>query len=152
MLDIILIHIFDNAKVIKKEQQLLYKKMQSSKISKLEEKALKLLLKYEDKGLLQSELWHKLGVTSRDGSRIAIKLEKRGLIKRVKEFANDRWTRRLVPLVKPFDISVLKGSPCPSCQYNNNCGADQMYSPTNCVLIENWLMSESLVQEKTQYQ
>lgn len=118
--------------------------MQSSKISKLEERALKLLLKYEDKGLLQSELWHKLGVTSRDGSRIAIKLEKRGLIKRVKEFANDRWTRRLVPLVKPFDVAILKGSPCPSCQYNNNCGAGQTYSPTNCVLIENWLLSAAI--------
>jgi len=126
--------------------------MQSSKISKLEEKALKLLLKYEDKGLLQSELWHKLGVTSRDGSRIAIKLEKRGLIKRVKEFANDRWTRRLVPLVKPLDVSVLKGSPCPSCQYNNNCGADQTYSPTNCVLIENWLLSEPASPKKTAVQ
>jgi hypothetical protein len=139
---------FSDAKVIKRDTQLLFK-MQSSKISKLEEKALKLLLKYEDKGLLQSELWHKLGVTSRDGSRIAIKLEKRGLIKRVKEFANDRWTRRLVPLVKPFDISVLEGSPCPSCQYNNNCGPGQTYSPTNCVLIENWLMLESLSQEKS---
>lgn len=122
--------------------------MQPSKTSKLEEKALKLLLKYGDKGLLQSELWHKLGVTSRDGSRIAIKLEKRGLIKRVKEFANDRWTRRLVPLVKPFNVSVLKGSPCPSCIYSNNCGADQTYSPTNCVLIENWMLSESVDQSK----
>lgn len=112
-------------------------------MSKLEERALKLLLKHEGRGLLQSELWHKLGVTSRDGSRIAIKLEKNGLVSRVREFANDRWTRRIVPIVKQLDISVMKGAPCPSCQLNNNCGPGQIYSPTTCLLIESWILSSA---------
>jgi len=70
------------------------------KLTNLEERAIRLLLKHQKEGLLQSELWHKLGVTSREGSRIAIKLEKKGMVKRVKEFAKDRWTRRLIPLIR----------------------------------------------------
>ena len=81
------------------------------KLTKLEEEAIKLLLKHQEKGLLQSELWHKLGVTSREGSRIAIRLEKKGMVKRVKEFAKDRWTRRLVPLIPGLQSIRLKMRP-----------------------------------------
>ncbi len=111
----------------------------SVRLGKLEERALKLLIQYGDRGLLQSELWHMLGVTSRDGSRVAIKLEKKGLVKRVREFANERWTMRLVSLVKPLGLNVIKDAPCPSCPYNDSCGPTGNYSPTECVLIESWL-------------
>ncbi|MCL7384747.1 MAG: hypothetical protein LZ158_00040 [Thaumarchaeota archaeon] len=112
------------------------------KMTKLEERAIKLLLKYEDKGILQSELWHKLGVTSREGSRIAIKLEKKGIVKRVKEFANDRWTRRLVPLIRQLSIEPIKGAPCPSCPHENTCGLDKMVTPCTCVQLEEWIMGQ----------
>ncbi len=112
------------------------------KMTKLEERAIKLLLKYEDKGILQSELWHKLGVTSREGSRIAIKLEKKGIVKRVKEFANDRWTRRLVPLIRQLSIEPIKGAPCPSCPHENTCGLDKMITPCTCVQLEEWIMGQ----------
>ncbi|MEN2974281.1 MAG: hypothetical protein ABDH32_01735 [Candidatus Caldarchaeales archaeon] len=111
------------------------------KISRLEEKAIKLLLKYEDRGLLQSELWHKLGVTSREGSRIAIKLEKKGIVRRVKEFAKDRWTRRLVPLIRQVTLGPIKGAPCPSCMYNNVCGRRGTVSPNTCIWIEEWVIT-----------
>ncbi len=110
------------------------------KLSKLEEKAIKLLLKYQDKGLLQSELWHKLGVTSREGSRIAIRLEKKGMIKRVKEFAKDRWTRRLVPLIRRVTIEPIKGAPCISCEYEHVCGRGGVVSPQSCIKLEKWLL------------
>jgi len=109
-------------------------------LTKLEERAIKLLLKHEETGLLQSELWHKLGVTSREGSRIAIKLEKKGMIKRVKEFAKDRWTRRLVPLIKQVNLDVIRGAPCPSCEFNPVCGREGSVSPNTCLLIEDWLL------------
>lgn len=111
------------------------------KMTKLEERAIKLLLKYEDRGLLQSELWHKLGVTSREGSRIAIKLEKKGIVKRVREFAKDRWTRRLVPLIRQVTLEPIKGAPCPSCIYNHVCGKGGMVSPNTCLWLEEWLIS-----------
>ena len=37
---------------------------------------------YEDKGMLQSDLWKKLKLSNRDGSRLALRLERRGLIYR----------------------------------------------------------------------
>jgi hypothetical protein len=111
----------------------------SAKLSRLEEKALLLLLQHEG-GMLQSELWHKLGVTSREGSRIGIKLEKKGYIKRVKALSNDRWTRRLVPLIKPMNIKPLLGVPCPSCVYDPVCGPKSEPHNRHCVLIEEWLL------------
>ena len=110
------------------------------KLSKLEEKAIKLLLKYQDKGLLQSELWHKLGVTSREGSRIAIRLEKKGMVRRVKEFAKDRWTRRLVPLIRRVTIDPIKGAPCISCEQEHVCGSGGVVSPQTCPKLERWVL------------
>ncbi|MEM2910703.1 MAG: Lrp/AsnC family transcriptional regulator [Nitrososphaerota archaeon] len=114
------------------------------KMTKLEERAIKLLLKYENSGMLQSELWHKLGVTSREGSRIAIKLEKKGVVKRVKEFANDRWTRRLVPLIKQLSITPIKGAPCPSCTYDHACGLERAVSPCICIRLEEWVLGQDI--------
>src|SRR3990172_2063771 len=37
-----------------------------------------------DEGMLQSDLWKKLKLTSRDGSRLALKLERRNIVKREK--------------------------------------------------------------------
>lgn len=114
------------------------------KLTKLEEEAIKLLLRYQDKGLLQSELWHKLGVTSREGSRIAIRLEKKGMIKRVKEFAKDRWTRRLVPLIRRVTIEPIRGAPCLSCPYNQLCSKGGVKDPTECPLLEKWVLESYL--------
>ncbi len=119
-----------------------------AKMSKLEEKALKVLMKYEKEGILQSELWHKLGVTSREGSRIGIKLEKKGFVKRVKAFANDRWTRRLVPLISQMDISSLDGIPCPACVYESVCGPRGEHHYRTCILIEEWLSRPIEVEKK----
>ena len=110
------------------------------KLTKLEEEAIKLLLKHQDKGLLQSELWHKLGVTSREGSRIAIRLEKKGMVKRVKEFAKDRWTRRLVPLIRRVTIDPIKGAPCLACEYDQVCGKEGVRTPWNCPKLEKWVL------------
>ncbi len=110
------------------------------KLTKLEEEAIKLLLKHQEKGLLQSELWHKLGVTSREGSRIAIRLEKKGMVKRVKEFAKDRWTRRLVPLIRRVTIEPIKGAPCLSCEYDQVCGKEGVRTPWSCPKLEKWVL------------
>ena len=46
----------------------------------LEHRAFQLIITSGEEGLLQSELWRTLNATSREGSRISIKLEKKGLI------------------------------------------------------------------------
>jgi len=123
----------------------------SQRMSRLEEKAIKLLLEHESSGLLQSDLWHMLNVTSREGSRIAIKLENKGMVKRVKEFANDRWTRRLVPLVRRIEVGALKGCPCPACEHNDSCRSTGTASPATCPTLEAWVLelsSEEMAKEE----
>jgi len=44
----------------------------------LEQKAFQFVVNTGYEGVLQSELWRKLGASSREGSRIAIKLEDKG--------------------------------------------------------------------------
>ena len=57
--------------------------------------ASKLISEVGDKGLNQGDLWKKLNVSSRDGSRISLKLEKKGVITRQLFLADGRWTYRL---------------------------------------------------------
>ena len=51
----------------------------------LEQKALHSVINTGYEGVLQSELWRELGASSREGSRVALKLEEKGLIRREKE-------------------------------------------------------------------
>src|ERR1700752_2144366 len=65
----------------------------------------KLVVERGKGGVLQSEIWKELGLTSRDGSRLAIRLEKRGMIRRLKVLDDGRWTYKLTPLRLPANIS-----------------------------------------------
>ena len=47
------------------------------KNSKVEKKALKIIIDAGDEGLFQTELWKLLDISSREASRIAIKLEEK---------------------------------------------------------------------------
>ncbi len=55
----------------------------------LEHKALQYVMNTGFKGVLQSDLWRELGASSREGSRISIKLEEKGLIRREKSSAKE---------------------------------------------------------------
>jgi uncharacterized membrane protein len=48
----------------------------------LEQKALHFVVGTGYHGVLQSDLWRELGASSREGSRVSIKLEEKGLIRR----------------------------------------------------------------------
>ena len=63
----------------------------------LEQKALHYVVNTGYQGVLQSDLWRELGASSREGSRVSIKLEEKGLIRREKELQDGRWTYRLYP-------------------------------------------------------
>ena len=49
-------------------------------MDKLTNKVCEIIADFEDNGMLQSDLWKKLKLNSRDGSRLALRLERRGLI------------------------------------------------------------------------
>ena len=81
----------------------------------------KLVVERGGDGVLQSEIWKELGLTSRDGSRLAIRLERRGLIGRAKALQEGRWTYKLTPLRFPTDLVSVENAPCMACPYEPRC-------------------------------
>ncbi len=109
----------------------------------LEQKALQIVASMGDLGLLQSELWRKMGASSREGSRISIKLERKGLIYRDRELSNGRWTYRLFSTRQPVSIDSILACPCLTCQESVRCGAGGRISPNECDLLTQWILDSS---------
>jgi len=103
----------------------------------------KLVVERGRDGVLQSEIWKELGLTSRDGSRLAIRLERRGLIGRVKVLEEGRWTYKLTPLRFPTDMASIEKAPCIICQYESKCSVDGEVSPYICPWIGPWVIEEA---------
>ncbi len=107
----------------------------------LEQKAFQFVVNTGYEGVLQSELWRKLGASSREGSRIAIKLEDKGLIRRERELRSGRWTYRLFPKRLPASIESIADCPCLMCPDNPRCDPTTAVSPKNCERLTDWLLS-----------
>jgi hypothetical protein len=104
----------------------------------------KLVVEHGKNGVLQSELWKKLSLTSRDGSRLAIRLEKRGMVKREKVLDGGRWTYRLTPLRLPAQIKSIEQFPCITCGSEAKCSPTGVISPYMCMELEKWVLQEYL--------
>lgn len=104
-----------------------------------EHKALQFIANNADKGVLQSDMWRQLDASSREGSRIAIKLENKGLIRRERELSEGRWTYRLYPKRKPASMNSIIGCPCLTCSESIRCGAYGATSPNDCEKLTEWL-------------
>lgn len=102
----------------------------------------KLVVERGKDGVLQSEIWKELGLTSRDGSRLAIRLEKRGMIKRVKVLDDGRWTYKLTPLRLPANISSMESAPCIVCPVEGKCSITTEVNPFTCPLLGPWVIKE----------
>ena len=97
---------------------------------------------YENNGTLQSDLWKKLKLSSRDGSRLALKLERMGMITREKILEKERWTYKLIIKKIPINTKSIEGSPCLTCPVEAKCSLDGEISPKTCKLIEDWVLVE----------
>ena len=117
--------------------------------NELEYKALHVISNNGNEGVLQSELWRELDATSREGSRIALKLETKGLIRREKELYEGRWTYRLYPKRKPASLSSIINSPCLMCPNDPRCGAWGPISPHECPRLTAWILGEVQPEIKT---
>lgn len=106
----------------------------------LEQKALHSVINTGYEGILQSELWRELGASSREGSRVAIKLEEKGLIRREKELQGGRWTYRLFPKRLPASIDSIVDCPCLLCRDNARCDPTTTISPKSCSKLTDWIM------------
>jgi hypothetical protein len=116
-------------------------KLSDAEIENLTGKSFKIIINNGKNGILQSTLWKELDLTSRDGSRVAIRLEKRSLIKREKILENGRWTYKLFAAKLPVDTQTIQQAPCLTCPVEHMCSVDGIYSPNNCTLIENWILT-----------
>jgi len=97
---------------------------------------------YGNNGIHQSDLWKKLKLTSRDGSRLALKLERMGLITREKILLKGRWTYKLIIVKSPIGTESLEGAPCLVCPVESKCSLDGDISPKTCQFIEDWVLIE----------
>ena len=97
---------------------------------------------YESVGILQSQLWKKFKLSSRDGSRLALKLERMGMITREKILEKERWTYKLIIKKTPVSTKSIEGAPCLTCPVEAKCSLDGEVSPKTCQWIEDWVMIE----------
>ncbi len=112
----------------------------------LEHRALQIILNKGKEGILQCDLWRDLKASSREGSRISLKLERKGLIKREQELYDGRWTYRLFTKRQPATIDSIISCPCLACIEINKCGVGGVISPNTCDKLSSWLFG--LVESK----
>ncbi|MCC6046940.1 MAG: hypothetical protein LM571_01970 [Desulfurococcaceae archaeon] len=97
-------------------------------------------------GVIQSELWHALGIDSREGSKIVARLIRRGLLMREAVVHKGKKTYKLYysdSIRTPVSISVNLNPaievPCFSCRQINRCGVGGYYDPTKCPLLTKYI-------------
>ncbi|MCV0413106.1 transcriptional regulator [Nitrosarchaeum sp.] len=129
------------------EEQLTDEEIENFQIEKVDmerltNKICDVLAERESSGMFQSELWKKLKLTSRDGSRLALKLERMGTIYREKILDKGRWTYKLILKKTPISTMSIENAPCLVCPVEQKCSLEGEISPRNCQFIEDWVLSE----------
>ena len=105
----------------------------------LESRALEIIMSLGAEGILQSELWKKLAVSSREGSRLSLRFEKRGLVERRRVLHDGRWTYMLVSKKKGVTIDSIVDCPCLLCGDMEKCSELGDISPITCEKLMEWV-------------
>jgi len=124
------------------EEEIIGFQIDKTDMDKLVNKVTEMIAGYETKGILQNILWRKLKLSSRDGSRLALKLERMGNITREKILENERWTYLLLIKKIPISTKSIENAPCLVCPVEGKCSTDGEISPKTCVYIEDWVLTE----------
>ena len=124
------------------EEEITGFQLEKTDMDKMCNKVCEIIAGYENDGTLQSQLWKKLKLSSRDGSRLALKLERMGMITREKILEKERWTYKLIIKKIPISTKSIEGSPCLTCPVESKCSLDGEISPKTCQWIEDWVMIE----------
>jgi len=129
------------------EEQLSDEEIENFQIEKVDmerltNKVCDILAERESDGMFQSELWKKLKLTSRDGSRLALKLERMGTITREKLLEKGRWTYKLILKKTPISTQSIENAPCLVCPVEQKCSLEGEISPRNCQFLEDWVIAE----------
>ena len=129
------------------EEQLSDEEIENFQIEKVDMERLTnrvydVLAQRESAGMFQSELWKRLKLSSRDGSRLALKLERMGTITREKLLEKGRWTYRLILKKTPISTQSIEDAPCLVCPVEQRCSLEGEISPRSCQYIEDWVIAE----------
>ena len=124
------------------EEEITGFQLEKTDMDKMCNRVCEIIADYEADGILQSELWKKLKLSSRDGSRLALKLERMGMITRDKILEKERWTYKLIIKKIPISTKSLEGGPCLVCPVESRCSIDGEISPKTCQYIEDWVLVE----------
>ena len=129
------------------EEQLTDEEIENFQIEKVDMERLTnrvydILAEKESQGMFQNELWKKLKLSTRDGSRLALKLERMGTITREKILEKGRWTYKLILKKTPISTQSIENAPCLVCPVEQKCSLDGEISPRNCQFIEDWVLAE----------
>ena len=123
------------------------------KLKELERSALKMVVESNATGVLQSDLWKRLGTSSREASRIVTRLEGFNIISKKKELYKGRWTYRLfyynvfekISKKEPEEkltIELLEKQivTCFRCDDLERCGVGHEISPVYCRKLSEYLL------------
>ena len=124
------------------EEEITGFQLEKTDMDKMCNRICEIIAGYENEGTLQSELWKKLKLSSRDGSRLALKLERMGMITREKILEKQRWTYKLIIKKIPISTKSIEGAPCLTCPVQSKCSIDGEISPKTCQWIEDWVLIE----------
>jgi chemotaxis protein histidine kinase CheA len=124
------------------EEEIIGFQIDKTDMDKLVNRVTEMIASYATKGILQNILWRKLKLSSRDGSRLALKLERMGNITREKILENGRWTYLLLIKKIPISTKSIENAPCLVCPVEGKCATDGEISPKTCVYIEDWVLTE----------
>ena len=111
----------------------------SSKKSRIERQALKLIYDAGEEGLFQTELWRILDLSSREASRIAKKFEVKGNVYREKVLNNGRWTYKIFLSKEFVTLESIIDSPCLVCPDINKCFSGGKKDPRICLDLTAWI-------------
>ena len=106
----------------------------------LASKVYALVAEHGKDGILQSFVWKELGMSSRDCSRVVIRLEGRGAIRREKILQSGRWTYMLMPLRLSVNLKSIERLSCATCPYESKCSMTGVVSPLHCPWISEWVI------------
>ncbi len=118
-------------------------------LSPIDKKAFEIISSHSERGgILQSDLWRVLGVDSKEGSKIVLRLLRRGMITRKEVNHSGRKTYLLMVAhqVEEKEIDVDIGDvievPCFTCEYLYlECGDSSKLNTISCIKMNNFVKS-----------
>ncbi len=120
-----------------------------------ERKAIELIKSKGKEGIYQYELWRKLGLDSRNGSRLVLRLQRKGLITRERVIHNGKRTYKIFlverkeaePITVDVDAGLFIEVPCFTCKHINKCHRGGLYDPVDCPILREWI--EAKIRERS---